>query len=93
MTTAVLRIAQGQRWPGAGIERSSTSPSAVTGPFPTKAWASLSPIERDRVIRGAKAEFAALSMAQLQARRRGRPGSHFHRRGFCCRRLLRILSI
>src|SRR3569833_3881644 len=32
-------------------------------------------------------------MAQLQARPRRRPGSHFHRRGFCCRRLLRILSI
>jgi len=59
MTTAVLRI-QGQRWPrcrdrAIGSRRSRQS----SGPFPRKAWASLSPIVRDRVIRGAWAKLIA----------------------------------
>src|SRR4051794_36405766 len=52
-------------------------PEQSSGPFPTKACASLSLIKRDRVIRGAKVEFAAPPMTRLPARPRARLGSHF----------------
>ena len=53
MTTAVLRIAKASVGEGTGIKRPHRGAvEQSSGPFPTKACASLFLIERDRVVRG-----------------------------------------
>ena len=75
MTTAVLRIAKASVGEGTGIKRPHRGASEQSsGPFPTKACASLSLIERDRVIHGANAEPSGFAERRIR---------HAREDGFC----------
>jgi len=77
MTTAVLRIAKASVGEGTGIKRPHRGASEQSsGPFPTKACASLFLIERDRVIGRAAADLCWFCRGRHPARAWGRP-AHF----------------
>ena len=76
MTTAVLRIAKASVGEGTGIKRPHRGASEQSsGPFPTKACASLFLIERDRVIGRAAADLCWFCRGRHSARALGRPDS------------------
>jgi len=82
MTTAVLRIAKASVGEGTGIKRPRRGASKQSsGPFPTKAYASLFLIERDRVIGRAGADLCWFCRGRASGTRVRAAWFTLHRRG------------